>query len=426
MLTALALVGSLCVPRFAGPDDWTGWRGPRGDGTTEDAPPVEWSEEKNVRWKVELTGAGLSTPIVSGERVFLTTAVPTGTKQAGVVSASFREPFELEEQELLVLAYARSTGAELWRKRVGRAMPHEPTHPENTYASPTPATDGTRVYCSFGSLGLFTLTVTGEPVWQVDLGDLTNNGHGEGSSPLLHDGGVFVLWAHWGSSFLIRLDAATGAELWRTPLPEGNNCSTPLVVHVAGADQIVVAGRLTLGCDPDTGAVLWSFGDAEPDGITSMASPVALDELVVIPSVNRRPLRALIATSGDAPAEELWSLRSNDNIPSPVLHAGKLVFLKGDSGQLTVLDSTTGEAEYGPERLRGVNAAWASPVIAGGRLYVIGRDGTSEVLALEPAVASLAVNVLADEFDASPAVAGKELFLRGKRRLYCVAEPAAH
>jgi outer membrane protein assembly factor BamB len=423
MLPTLALLASLSS--LAAPhDDWTGWRGPRGDGTTADAPPVEWSEEENVRWKVALTGSGLSTPIVSGERVFLTTAVPTGKKQAGVVSEFFREPFELEEQELLVIAYARSSGKELWRKRVSQAMPHEPTHPENTYATPTPATDGTRVYCSFGSFGLYALTVTGEPVWQVDLGDLVNNGHGEGSSPLLHDGGVFLLWAHWGDSFLIRLDAATGAERWRTPLPEGNNCSTPIVVRVGGEDQIVVAGRRAVAFDPETGRELWSFGDAEPDGITSMASAVAMDELVVLPGVNRRPLRALIATSGDAPAEELWSTRSTDNIPSPVLHAGKVVYLRGDSGQLTVIDSASGAAEYGPERLQGVNAAWASPVIAGGRLYVIGRDGTSEVLALEPEVASLAVNVLADEFDASPAVAGKELFLRGKSRLYCVAEPA--
>lgn len=422
MNLALALL-SLSSPLHS--EDWPGWRGPRGDGTTADAPPVEWSEAKNVRWKVDLAGAGLSSPIVSGDRVFLTTAVPTGVKRAGEVSERFREPFELEEQELLVLAFARSTGAELWKKRVHRAMPHEPTHPTNSYATPTPATDGARVYCSFGSFGLFALTTAGEPVWQVDFGDLVNNGHGEGSSPLVHDGGVFVLWAHSGTSFLARLDAATGAESWRIPVPEGNNCSTPLVVHVAGEDQIVVAGRRTLGCDPATGKLVWSFGDDRPDGITSMASPVALDELVVIPSVNRRDLRALIATSGDGPAEELWSRRSNDNIPSPVLHQGKLVYLKGDSGQLTVIDSTSGEAEYGPERLQGVTEAWASPVIAGGRLYVIGRDGSSEVLALEPEVRSLAVNVLEDHFDASPAVAGNELFLRGAARLYCVAEPAA-
>src|SRR5688572_17545752 len=232
MLHTLALLCSLLPPTPG--DDWTGWRGPRADGTAAGAPPIEWNEKKNLRWKADLPGVGLSSPIVSGERVFVTTAVPTGKKEAGAVSESFREPFELEEQQFLVLAFERASGKELWKKRVHQAMPHEPTHPTNSYATPTPVTDGQRVYCSFGSFGLFALTLAGEVVWQVDLGDLTNGGHGEGSSPLLDDGNLIVLWAHRGTSFLIALEAASGKERWRTPLPAGNNCSTPIVVHVEG------------------------------------------------------------------------------------------------------------------------------------------------------------------------------------------------
>ncbi|NOT32070.1 MAG: PQQ-binding-like beta-propeller repeat protein [Planctomycetes bacterium] len=402
--------------------DWPGWRGSRGDGTGEGSPPIEWSEEKNVRWKAALPGVGLSSPIVWGAQVFVTTAVPTGKKRAGVVSEHFTRPFELEEQEFLVLAFARASGKELWRKRVNQAMPHEPTHPTNSFATPTPVTDGTRVYCSFGSFGLYALTLTGELAWQVDLGDLTNNGHGEGSSPLLYDGSLILLWAHWGNSFLIALDATNGKERWRTPVPAGNNCSTPIIVHVEGRDQVVCAGSRTIACDPRTGQELWSFG--EPNGgITSMASPVAIGELVLVPGVDREDLRALVAMPAGEPAEMLWSRRSNDNIPSPLAYDAKFYFLKGDSAQLTVLDSASGEVEYGPERLQGVSEAWASPVIAGGRLYVTGRDGTVEVLALEPEIATLAVNVLPDAFDASPAAAGDELFLRGKSHLYCLAEP---
>jgi len=422
MLLSLALLCSF--PPTAGPDDWSGWRGPHGDGTADGSPPIEWSEGKNVRWKAPLPGAGLSSPIVWGTRVFVTTAVPTGKKRAGVVDEHFREPFELEEQEFVVLAFERSSGKELWRKRVHQAMPHEPTHPTNTYATPTPATDGERVYCSFGSYGLYALTPAGELVWQVDLGDLTNNGHGEGSSPLLHDGSVILLWAHWGDSFLIALDAASGKERWRSPLPEGNNCSTPLVVHVEGEDQIVVAGKRTSAFDPATGKELWSFGEQESRGNTSMASPVALGELVLVPSVDRGDLRALVALPGGEPAEMLWSKRSSDNIPSLLAYDQRLYLLKGDSGQLTVMDSASGDVEYGPERLKGVSEAWASPVIAGGRLYVAGRDGRVDVLSLAPEVRSLAVNVLEDGFDASPAVAGNELFLRGKSHLFCLAEPA--
>lgn len=418
MLFPIALLSFLSP--HPGPDDWTGWRGPRGDGTAEGSPPIEWSEEKNVRWKSALPGAGLSSPIVWGEQVFVTTAVPTGKKKPGEVSENFREPFELEEQEFVVLAFARASGKELWRKRVNQAMPHEPTHPTNSYATPTPATDGTRVYCSFGSFGLYALTLAGELVWQVDLGDLHNRGHGEGSSPLLHDGSVIVLWAHWGNSFLVALDAASGKERWRTPLPQGNNCSTPLVVHVEGSDQIVVAGKRTLAFDPQTGREVWSFGE-ESGGNTTMASPVALGELVLVPGVDRGDLRALVALPGGEPAEMLWSRRSGDSIPSLLAHDQRVYFLR-DSGQLTVMDATSGEVEYGPERLQGVSEAWASPVIAGGRLYVAGRDGKVEVLALAPEVHTLAVNVLAEAFDASPAVAGDELFLRGKSTLFCLAE----
>lgn len=422
LLLPLALLCSL-PSTTPGPDDWSGWRGPRGDGTAEGSPPIEWGEAKNLRWKAALPGAGLSSPIVWGARVFVTTAVPTGRKRAGEVNEHFRQPFELEEQEFLVLAFDRGNGEELWRKQVNRAMPHEPTHPTNTYATPTPATDGERVYCSFGSYGLYALTPTGELVWQVDLGDLSNHGHGEGSSPLLHAGSVIVLWAHWGTSFLTALDATTGKERWRTPLPEGNNCSTPLVVHVEGGDQIVVAGKRTLAFDPATGKELWSFGERASGGNTSMASPVALGELVLIPGVDRGDLRALVALPGGEPAELLWARRSSDNIPSLLAHDQRVYFLRGDGAQLTVLDGTSGEVAYGPERLQGVSEVWASPVIAGGRLYVAGRDGAVEVLALAPEVHTLAVNRLEDGFDASPAVAGNELFLRGKRHLFCLAEP---
>ncbi len=427
MLLPLALLCSLSAPT-SGTDEWSGWRGPRGDGTAEGSPPVEWSEQKNVRWRAALPGAGLSSPIVWGAQVFVTAAVPTGKKLAGQTSEFSPEPYELEEQEFVVLAFDRASGKELWRKRVHQAMPHEPTHPTNSYATPTPATDGARVYCSFGSFGLYALTPSGELVWQVDLGDLINLGHGEGSSPLLHAGNVIQLWAHQGESFLVALDAASGAERWRTALPAGkSNCSTPLVVQVGDrvgdGEQIVVAGQRTFACDPATGKVLWSYGEHEPGGNTVMASPVAIGELVLVPSVDRGDLCALVALPGGEPAELLWSRRSSDNIPSPLAWGERLYFVK-DSGQLTVLDYASGEVAYGPERLQGVSETWASPVIADGRLYVVGRDGRVEVLALAPEIRTLAVNVLEDGFDASPAVAGNELFLRGRRQLFCLAEPA--
>ena len=246
----------------------------------------------------------------------------------------------------------------------------------------------------------------------------------------MHDGKLIQLWAHrGGESFLVALEPASGKELWRTPYPSGNNCSTPLVVRVGDEEQLVIAGYQTSGFDPDTGKLLWSVGRPDAGGNTTMASPVALGELVFVPGQRPRAgsgqLRALIVTGGGEPVEELWSIRSDDNIPSPLAYDERLFFLKGDSAQLTVWNAATGEVEYGPERLAGVDEAWASPVLAGGRLYVIGRAGTVAVLALAPEISVLARNELPDAFDASPAVAGDELFLRGKRQLWCVAEPSS-
>ena len=403
------------------PEDWPAWRGPHGDGTVAGSPPTEWSEQKNVRWRVELIGAGLSQPIVFGERVVLTSAVPTGKTRPGVREGITREPIEIPEQEFFVCTYARASGKELWRKKVARAMPHEATHPTNTYATPTPASDGERLYCSFGSFGLYALTQSGDVVWQVDLGDLEMRGHGEGSSPLLHDGGLFVLWAHGGASFLCRLEAASGKELWRTSVPEGNNCTTPIVIHAGGRDAILVSGRYVIACDSQTGHELWRFGDFASDGITSMASPVVYDDLVVVPGVNRRDLRVLIIPGEAGEAEVLWSRRSNDNIPSPLVHDGRVYYVRGDSGQLVAFDGVTGEDAFGPERIEGITQVWASPVLAGKRLYVVGRDGTSAVFELGETPKLLARNTLDDQFDASPAVAGSELYLRGKKRLYCLS-----
>lgn len=413
-----------------GNDDWTGWRGPHGDGKAAGSPPLEWSETRNVRWKSALPGEGLSTPVVRADRVFLTCAVPTGKTRPGLPFPDAPRAVELAEQQFLVLALDRADGKVLWRKEVQRAFPHEGTHPENTYATPTPAADDERLYCSFGSFGLFALTNAGEVAWQVDLGDLINQGHGEGSSPLLHDGKLIQLWAQrGGDGFLVALEAASGKELWRTPVPRGNNCSTPVVVRVEGQDQIVIGGYQTSAFEPASGRRLWSFGEPVPDGGVTMASPVSAGELLIVPGQRLRAgssgtLRALVVTPGGEGPEELWSLRSDDNIPSPLLHDEHLYFVKDGSAQLTVWNAATGEVEYGPERLEGVGATWASPVLANGHLYVVGREGTTAVLSLAPEVEVLARNVLPDAFDASPAVAGNELFLRGKQHLWCVGAPA--
>jgi len=459
-MSLLALLVALHTASNTTPSDgWPGWRGD-GQGVSAGAPPVEFAEEKNVRWKVALPGKGNSSPIVWGDRVFVTSAVGTGKKKEGEAAEAgaerggerpegegrgergegrgegrggrggFGRGEPVEEQEFVVLALERKTGKTLWQTKLATAMPHEGTHRDGSYAAPTPVTDGERLYVSFGSYGIFALDLAGKVLWQVDLGDMKVNGEfGEGSSPVLVGSNVVVLWAHEGESFLVALDAKSGKESWRTPLAQGTNWSTPLVVTVDGKSELVIGGPRVAAYDPATGQELWGQGEAgRRNG--AIACPVALDGLVVYAMGGRGggEARALVAGAAKAEGAEedeglLWSARIDaPHVPSPLAYDGKVYLLKQDSGILSVLDPSTGELTYGPERLDGVADVYASPVVAGQKLYIAGRDGTVEVLSTGAEIATLAVNHLEDGFDASPAVAGNELFLRGRASLYCIAE----
>jgi outer membrane protein assembly factor BamB len=420
----------------SGSDEWPGWRGPHGSGVADGSPPIEWSESKNVRWKTPIPGRGLACPIVWGDRVYLTTAVGTGKKVDAPPPKDEDQrggrgprgaPAPIEEQDFVVLALERKSGAIVWQKKVATAMPHEGTHPDGTYASPTPTTDGERVYASFGSYGIYALTMAGELAWTTDLGDMkVYNSFGEGSSPVLCGDLLLVNWDHEGDSFLVALDKATGKERWRAARPQGTSWTTPLVVAAGDQLEIVVAGPRTVAYDVATGKELWHQGDVQPGGL--IASPVALDELVLLTIGSRGggEIRAVVAPApADATKEgepALWTKRADvPHVSSPLAYEGRVYFLKQNSGLISVLDATSGELVYGPERLEKVSDVYASPVAASGRLYIAGRDGTVEVLGAWP-VETIGVNSLDDPIDASPAIAGDELFLRGRGNLYCIAE----
>ena len=415
-----------------GDGNWSGWRGPGASGVASGSPPVEWSESKNVRWKAPLPGKGLASPIVWGTHVFVATAVPTGKKLEGAPAGTTQtqppgtDP--IEEQEFVVLALERKSGAIAWDTKVATLMPHETTHPDGSYASPTCVTDGEHVYASFGSFGIYCLSMDGKLAWQVDLGDMKVNGEfGEGSSPVLYGGSLILSWDHEGDSFLIALDKQTGKERWRTPRPRGTSWATPLVVQAGAAHEIVMAGARTIAYDAETGRELWHNGETPAEGGGAIASPVAVQELVLVAAGGRGgEVRALVALppeeSGPEAEPLLWKQRADGpSIPSPVAYDGMLYFLKNNSGMLSAMDSTSGEVKFGPQRLQGVSDVYASPVVASGHLYVAGRDGTVEVLSTWPEIKTLAVNRLEDGFDASPAIAGDELYLRGKNQLYCIA-----
>lgn len=413
---------------------WPHWRGPKATGEAPTGtPPLEWAEGKNVRWRVEIPGKGLSTPVVWGDQIFLTTAVPVGPPAAEAVAApdaGGRMPKVAADrpQRFVVLALDRQTGKVLWERTAREGVPHEGTHGDASWASASPATDGERLFASFGSNGLYAYDFAGQLLWSTDFGDMkTRNGFGEGSSPVVVGDLVVVNWDAENGSFIVALDKKTGAERWRQAREEVTSWSTPLAVEVAGKTQVVVSatGR-TRGYDAATGAVLW-----QASGMTTntIPSPVYADGVVYVTSgFQGNALQAirLAEARGEVtgPPALVWSHgQDTPYVPSPLLHDGILYFLKRNNGLLSALDAKSGAVKYGPVRLDALDGIYASPVAAAGRIYIAGRNGKTMVMKAGGEFQVLATNTLDDRFDASPAVVGDGLLLRGHRYLYLLGGP---
>lgn len=415
--------------------NWPQWRGPLATGVSPTAdPPIEWNESKNIAWKVEIPGRGSASPIVWEEKIFVLTAVPVGDSATPVARLAAGQdhrgpdgPQPTRVQQFTIVALHREDGRVLWQKVLREQLPHEGTHMTGTWASPSPITDGERVYAFFGSYGFYCLDMNGNLLWDTDLGDMkTRRAFGEGSSPYLYEDRLVVNWDHEGPSFIVVLDKHTGKEIWRRERDEITSWATPLVVDHAGQRQTIInaTGRVR-SYDLDTGEVIW-----EAAGMTDnvIPSPVFADGMVYVTSGFRG--NALLAirldgARGDITDSEsiIWSLdRDTPYTPSPLLYGGNLYFLKTNDGILSAYSARTGENHFGPVRLEGVPNVYASPVGAANRVYIAGRDGGTMVIANSPQFKLLALNELTDGFDASPALVDREIYLRGKRYLYRISE----
>ena len=438
---ALVLLSLISAPLLAGDfdsdrlDNWHQWRGPQANGFAPNAePPLTWDQESNIKWKVKLPGHGESTPIVWGDRIFLITAIETDREEekppAEIPEAPGGNPFRIDRptfyHRFVVLCYDRGTGELLWEQLATEQVPHEGHHRDHGYASASPVTDGRNVYVSFGSRGIYCYDMDGNPQWGRDLGDLRMyRFFGEGSSPVLQDDTLIVNWDHEGDSFLYALDARTGETKWQVAREEQSSWGTPLVVERDGKKQIVVNARgKTRGYDFETGDVLWECGGQV---LAVIPSPVAFEGLVYC--MSGFPGGSMIAipldSSGDITESDkiAWSLSSNaPYCPSALVYDGKLYFNKSNNAILTCLDARSGDVIIDKERIPGLRAIYASPVAAAGKIYITGREGTTVVIAEGPEFEVLATNELDEPLDASPALVGKEIFLRGDEHLYCIAE----
>ncbi|MEM1450616.1 MAG: PQQ-binding-like beta-propeller repeat protein [Planctomycetota bacterium] len=415
-------------------DQWGQWRGPLGTGVAPRAdPPVRWSETENVRFKTELPGTGHGSPVVFGDRVFLTAAVPVGPITDPVpddAPGAHDNAVVRRRHEFVALAVDRASGEIAWRTTLHEQLPHAVFHRSGTLAAASAVTDGEHVIAFFGSYGLYCLDVEGEVVWGKDLGDMSvKHGHGEGATPALFGDTVVVLWDHEGESFIVALDKRTGEERWRVARDEVTSWSTPLVIEHDGAPQVVASGTTRIrSYDLSDGRVVW-----ECVGLSNnvVASPVFGDGIVYAGSSYARKRMVAVrldGAKGDVTRTDnlLWvRQRGTPYVPSPLLVGEWLYFLNHYQGFLTRVHGPTGAEPARPMRLDGMQEIYASPVAAAGRVYVTDRQGVTLVLsddAKDPKV--LARNVLDESISASAALAGGELYLRGARHLYCIAEPS--
>jgi len=332
-------------------------------------------------------------------------------------------------QQFTVLALDRATGATLWQRLVRAAAPHEGTHADASWASASAVTDGDVLIVSFGSHGIYALNLDGDLLWQKDLGDMqTRRGFGEGGSPALAGNSVVINWDHEGASFITALDRRTGDLLWRRDRDEVTSWSTPVVVPAGEKRQVVInATSRTRGYDLATGDVVWEVGGMT---VNTIPSPVFGHGHVYVASGYRGAMLQAINLDKahgalDGPPAVAWSyLQDTPYVPSLLLANGHLYFLKGNTGILTCLDARSGRELFARQRLDGISGVYASPVAGGGRVYITGRQGSTVVLDAGDTYKVLAVNHLDDRFDASAAVVGNELYLRGRRSLYCLAAGA--
>lgn len=417
-----------------GPENnWPTWRGPGSAGLALDgSPPAEWSETKNIRWKVAIPGKGLASPIVWGDLVFVQTAIETDeTAEIEDVTSDGKKWAKkiLPDKvlEFVILAYNRHDGSIVWQRTVNKSLPHEATHETASWASTSPVTDGESVFAYFGSNGLFSYSLAGDLIWKTDLGNMeTRNSFGEGSSPALHGNTLVVNWDHEGDSFIVALDKNTGKEIWRRERDEPTSWSTPAIVDYNGRTQVIVSATNRIrGYDLSNGDNIW-----ECSGMTLnvVPTPVISGGLVFVASGFRGDALMAIDFSkaeGDITGTEavVWTHDADaPYVPSPLVVGDRVYFLKTNTEIMSSLDAKTGAVVIAPIRLEGIKGVYASPVATRDHIFFTGRNGTTVVIEAGSEFKIVSTNKLNDNFDASPAIVGDALYLRGKSMLYCISE----
>jgi outer membrane protein assembly factor BamB len=400
---------------------WTHWRGPSGQGYSDDTrAPLTWSEKENVLWKARLPGQGNSSPIVHGDRIFLTAASPGGAERS-------------------VLCVRASDGKVLWQRTAARDVAPEQSHEWNGFASPSCATDGQRVFAFFGTPGLFCYDVEGKFLWKHNFGIfVSQTGWGTAASPFVYedlviqncdnDGGV----AGAAPAALVALDTKTGKPRWSTPRDQGRGFSTPRLIKTAGGRvDLVLNGPLGVwGYDPKTGKERWHCKRTDPRDQARFGEPLPVDDgkRLFILSGRTGPYQVIdMPGSGDITATHVrhTATRRRRDVASPLLWQGRVYVVEGRTAVLSCYELQTGKELYSGRIGNGRNRSLASPIALRGKLLWLLDDGTTVVVTPGPKLTIAGRNKLDGgnlDFGASPAVVDGKLYLRSQSWLYCIGE----
>ena len=433
-------LGAMAVASLATAADWPQFRGPSASGVGSGAkPPIRWDATKgtNVVWKAEIPGLSDSSPIVWGDRVYVTTAIssdPTQKFRTGLYGDT-DSVNDLTPHQWKVMALDKLTGKLLWQQTAHEGVPKTKRHPKSSQASPSPATNGSVVVAYFGSEGLYAYSSDGKLLWQKDLGIQSvgwffdpDSELGAASSPVLYKNSVIVLCDRQKDSFIAAFDLKDGKELWRTARAEVSTWGTPTVVAGKDRSEVVTNGSKAIrGYDADTGKELWTLG---PNSEIACTTPVAGQGLIFVtagyPPV--QPIYAIrIGSTGNltlAPGKDssdaiAWSKpRGGVYLPSPIVYGDQLYTL-GNNGILTAYDAKTGNRVY-QQRIEG-DSFVASPVAAAGNLYLASEDGDVFVVKAGPQYELIAKNPIGEPILATPAWADDLLIVRGASHLFAIA-----
>ena len=400
VLCCLFIANSSSLPA----QEWPQFRGPGGQGhSSERGLPTEWSESKNVAWKVAVPGRGWSSPVVADGRVWLTTATQLG-----------------RDSSLRLLSFDAATGRQSVDVEVFRLKGSALLNPKNSHASPTPLVEGDRVYVHFGADGTAALSTSGEVVWKAR--ELYESQHGNGGSPILYGDLLIFSCDGFNEAFVIALDKRTGKTRWRTdrPQPWSQAYSTPLVIRVADRDQLVSVGAFhTVAYDPQNGKEIWRVN--YPDGFSNVPRPVSGAGMVFITTGFQQPSIMAIRPDGKGDVTKThvaWTLsRGAPLTPSPVL-VGDDLYVVTDAGIASSIDVRTGAIQWQHRLGEGMSA---SPVFADGRIYFLDEEGRTTVITPGKSFQQISLNVLDGPALASMAVASQSFFIRTATHLYRIA-----